>query len=260
VYIGVYNGLPVTHIKKDAFKDNSTIKNLYIGDGIEVIGEYAFEYCTNLRKVHIINSYLREIQTMAFYQCPITDVYITDLSAWCTTDFASNAGSDFMCNPLYKGANLYVNDKLLENFVLPSNVSRISEGAFYGCKSIKSVYIDRSSAYVDDFAFKYCSNIQKITSYANMGNSVFNDCEKLSIAIIGKEITALGHAGYGADTFYGCPLDKLYYLGTELDWLKISASIYSRKAKSSVIYYSETEPTESGNYWHYVDGVPTVWG
>ncbi|MEE3432094.1 MAG: hypothetical protein VZR78_05090, partial [Candidatus Enteromonas sp.] len=24
-------------------------------------------------------------------------------------------------------------------------------------------------------------------------------------------------------------------------------------------YYSEEEPTESGNYWRYVDGVPTVW-
>ncbi len=24
-------------------------------------------------------------------------------------------------------------------------------------------------------------------------------------------------------------------------------------------YYSETTPTEAGNYWHYVDGVPTPW-
>ena len=26
-----------------------------------------------------------------------------------------------------------------------------------------------------------------------------------------------------------------------------------------VFYYSETEPTESGNYWHYVNGTPVVW-
>ena len=24
-------------------------------------------------------------------------------------------------------------------------------------------------------------------------------------------------------------------------------------------YYSETPPTGDGNYWHYVDGVVTVW-
>ncbi|MBQ9118220.1 MAG: hypothetical protein IJY11_03350 [Clostridia bacterium] len=24
-------------------------------------------------------------------------------------------------------------------------------------------------------------------------------------------------------------------------------------------WYSETQPTTEGNYWHYVDGVPTIW-
>ena len=28
---------------------------------------------------------------------------------------------------------------------------------------------------------------------------------------------------------------------------------------SYVYYYSETEPTTTGNYWHYVNGVPTIW-
>jgi hypothetical protein len=25
-------------------------------------------------------------------------------------------------------------------------------------------------------------------------------------------------------------------------------------------YYSETEPTEEGNFWHWVDGEVVVWG
>lgn len=29
--------------------------------------------------------------------------------------------------------------------------------------------------------------------------------------------------------------------------------------KCVIYYYSETEPTELNKYWHYVDGVPTVW-
>ena len=28
---------------------------------------------------------------------------------------------------------------------------------------------------------------------------------------------------------------------------------------ASRYYYSEQRPTGSGNYWHYVDGVPTPW-
>ena len=27
----------------------------------------------------------------------------------------------------------------------------------------------------------------------------------------------------------------------------------------AVYYYTEIKPTESGNYWYYVDGVPTKW-
>lgn len=28
---------------------------------------------------------------------------------------------------------------------------------------------------------------------------------------------------------------------------------------ATVYYYSEARPSYSGNYWHYVSGVPTVW-
>lgn len=27
----------------------------------------------------------------------------------------------------------------------------------------------------------------------------------------------------------------------------------------TVYYYSETFPTTEGNFWHYIDGEPTVW-
>jgi hypothetical protein len=33
----------------------------------------------------------------------------------------------------------------------------------------------------------------------------------------------------------------------------------SKLTSATLYYYSETTPAESGNYWHYVDGVPTPW-
>ena len=27
----------------------------------------------------------------------------------------------------------------------------------------------------------------------------------------------------------------------------------------TIYYYSDEKPTETGNYWHYVDDVPTIW-
>ncbi len=59
----------------------------------------------------------------------------------------------------------------------------------------------------------------------------------------------------------------VYYMGTPEEWEKIEiigkyggigANIELMNATR--YYYSETQPTEPGNYWHYVDGKPTPWG
>ena len=65
-----------------------------------------------------------------------------------------------------------------------------------------------------------------------------------------------------SSAFYGCTsLTTVYYGGTEEDWnAKITIGSYNSKLTSATrYYYSKTEPTTVGNYWHYVDGVPTVW-
>ena len=61
--------------------------------------------------------------------------------------------------------------------------------------------------------------------------------------------------------FYGCSsLRKVYYGGTASDWSSISIGYDNDYLKRATrYYYSKTQPTEVGNYWHYVDGVPTVW-
>ena len=54
----------------------------------------------------------------------------------------------------------------------------------------------------------------------------------------------------------------MYYKGNEESWNKITQYSwglpnYIMEAKR--YYYSSTKPTESGNYWHYVDNKPTSW-
>lgn len=56
-------------------------------------------------------------------------------------------------------------------------------------------------------------------------------------------------------------LTNVYYAGDESDWEMIDISTFYNNSLTNAtrFYYSDTEPTESGNYWHYVDGIPTVW-
>lgn len=67
---------------------------------------------------------------------------------------------------------------------------------------------------------------------------------------------------FGNSAFNHTYLKNIYYMGTEDQWNAISGldmsglnSVYNL----TVYYYSETALTAAGNYWHYVEGVPTVW-
>ncbi|MBQ9709005.1 MAG: hypothetical protein IJV67_00080 [Clostridia bacterium] len=44
------------------------------------------------------------------------------------------------------------------------------------------------------------------------------------------------------------------------DWAKITINNYNSELTNATrYYYSETQPTVAGKYWHYVNGVPTAW-
>ena len=56
-------------------------------------------------------------------------------------------------------------------------------------------------------------------------------------------------------------LTHIYYEGTAEEWANIKVEIVNgdENGELPLYYYSETQPTAAGNYWRYVDGVPTVW-
>ena len=53
-------------------------------------------------------------------------------------------------------------------------------------------------------------------------------------------------------------LEKIYYRGTVEEWESVVADV-SLPTNATVYYYSETQPTDEGNYWHFADGKPIVW-
>ena len=66
------------------------------------------------------------------------------------------------------------------------------------------------------------------------------------------------------------PCFAVYYCHTEEQWKNVNVEYtFSRTGMirpadhygdyATHYFYSETEPTGEGNYWHYVDGVPTPW-
>ena len=88
----------------------------------------------------------------------------------------------------------------------------------------------------------------------------FSGCTSLTSAVVPGTIEKLFD-----DTFYNCTaLETVYFVGTvdELIDLKIKSNT-NPSAKpfsdATVLYYSESEPTNAGNKWHFVNGRPRKW-
>jgi hypothetical protein len=99
------------------------------------------------------------------------------------------------------------------------------------------VVIPDSVTTLVDYAFSGCSNIQSV--------------------VIGNDVTRIGQSA-----FYNCTaLTSVYYKGEASEWSSVYVAGYNGKLLDATrYYYSETEPTTSGNYWHYDEnGEVAVW-
>lgn len=136
------------------------ITEIIIEDGVTGIGRWAFFGCDNLKTVRIPQS-VNRIGGYAFDSCEnLTDVYISDLAAWCNIDFEKYNG-----NPLYlkSEGNLYINNELATDIVIPQGVEKIKDYAFNYCQSIKSVNIPDGVKGIGERAFNFCKNLQSIS-------------------------------------------------------------------------------------------------
>jgi hypothetical protein len=80
-------------------------------------------------------------------------------------------------------------------------------------------------------------------------------CKYLSQIILPKSIKTIA-----SDAFYDTGLRIVFYLGSESDWGRITIGDYNTSlTNASRYYYSETQPSTSGNYWRYVNGRPSIW-
>ena len=196
----------IRKIGEEAFSYCDNIKSIELPYGVEEIGARAFLYCSSLEEITIPKT-LKSSATEAFACCyKLEDVYISDMTAWCAVDFGWRG------NPLYKASNLYLNDVLVTDLVIPDGVTKISAGAFYPYDKLQSVYIPSSvveigNIYESTFAlhgaFSGCENLQTVTFAQNsqlqiLGNDTFYGCTKLSTISIPNSLKQLG-----ADVFYG---------------------------------------------------------
>ena len=248
----------VTSIGNDAFHgcpiEKATIPSLAISYVYNYNNYYVDNY--NLKEVVITSG--ESIGDNAFYGCSsLTSITIPD-SVTSIGDFAFDGCTS------------------LTSITIPDSVTSIGDYAFSGCSSLTSITIPDSVTSIGGSAFSGCpiekatipslaiskvrnSKLKEviITSGESIGYEAFYCCNSLTSITIPDSVTSIGYRA-----FYGCSsLTSVYYLGTAEEWEEISIDLSNTSLPSATrYYYSENQPTKTGNYWHYdQNGGVVVW-
>ena len=161
-----------TTIKANAFKGMYMVTDVTIPDSITAIEENAFSGCV------------------------ITSVYYDgDVNGWLSISFTGPYS-----NPMNAGANLYFGGELVENVVIPDEITEINTMAFVGCTSMKSLTIHENVTTIGKSAFLNCTKLALIAFNATSMNDLEYNCYAFENAgadgegitlVIGKNVTSI---------------------------------------------------------------------
>ena len=149
----------------------------------------------------------------------------------------------------------------IESIIIPDSVEKIGSGSFQDCKNLVSVYMGNGLTTIDGNAFWGCDNLTTVhmPAMVKLETGAFFKCLKLNNVVLPKTITQIG-----TWAFFTCEsLTRVFYEGTSEEWDKVVIGSNNYEIINVTKYfYVENEsdlPNDGGNYWHYVDGIPTVW-
>ena len=214
----------VTSLGQNAFKENSTIKRVYISSGIKSIGTMCFYKCSNLTYISIpntiqrmdsccfqlcknlttvsfaSNSILTEIPTATFASCSsLTSISIPDsvkrigMSAFESCSNLNTVSINYLSSKLESlDMGAFTNCYNLSNVVLPKSVKKIGVMAFENCRGISSLNVPSSVMNIYTGAYRGCTALTQVTFEGNsqailsVGLEAFKNCSSLKTVNINK--------------------------------------------------------------------------
>lgn len=220
-----------------AFSQNYKLKNVCFEENsaITSVGDSAFLGCTSLANIKLPDSVI-SIGPDAFYGC--TGLENIKISSNVTNIYAY----------AFSGCTG------LTSITIPEGVTDIGECAFLKCSNLINIKLPSSLTSIGSNAFCDCSSLKNFdipSGVNNIANYLFKNCVALESIVIPGCVTSIKLAAID-----NCPnLKAIYYKGKR----KRSESDSKKIGLATVFYFSEERPVNSGDYWHYVNGVPTVW-
>lgn len=255
----------ITQINDETFRSCNSLKEVVLPNTLTHIGEMAFSNCIDLNKINFPENLLT-IDGLAFNNCKsLVEINLPD------TITNLGVGAFYGCDNLTKinipspvttlPKNLFYECYSLSEIQFNNNVTSIGEDAFYSCDSLTVLHLPDSLVTIEDDAFCRCDSLTTIVFTLNSnlqytGQNSFSYCENLTKVVIPKSLKSIS-----ATTFFNYSMITIYYQGNLAEWENVHVDVnnFNDNELENIHFYSETQPAEEGNYWHYVDGLPVAW-
>lgn len=177
--------------------DNKALSAINFGNNVEIIPDYAFANCTNLKTFTIPTS-VRHIGYKSFYGCkslqsitiPENVTSIGGLAfAECNNlvDIIFNATRCTGASKIENGQTLsaFLNSKSIKNVTIGANVENLPDYLFLGCTNLNIINIPKSIKTIGNNTFTGCNNLTTINYDAERCEETlaFNNCAVVNLTI-----------------------------------------------------------------------------
>ncbi|MFA6624918.1 MAG: leucine-rich repeat domain-containing protein [Bacilli bacterium] len=168
-------------------------------------------------------------------------------------------------NVKYIGVGSFAGLGNMETISLPEGLTTLSSLAFHGCSSLNHITIPKTVTTMGESIFQSCDSLTDLTfepGLESIGVKSFFNVTNLESVIIPSSVKTIGNQAFG-----GCQKLNHIYLeslsipeGFDTNWID-SYTLDNLQ----FVYCLSDKPLydDKGvllpNYWHYVDGIPTVW-
>ena len=213
-------------VPRDMFGKCAGLKKVTLKNGVQSIGERAFEKCSSLESVIFENTVLEKISDGAFSGCSaLSSIALPDS----VTEIERNAFFETGLRNIQLpekltliGGGAFCNCKNLKQVQLPPQLKELGEGAFFNCENLTQIQLPAQLNKLGTDAFRNCTSLDKIDipagltqigpdTFCNTGltsvtlhegltkieDGAFHDCLKLKKIRIPKSVTDIGGLALG---------------------------------------------------------------
>ncbi len=204
------SGKKIDGIALGAFSDDQNLKYVYVEDGIDEIGGYAFSGCTSLLSARLPDN-VGSMEVGVFMGCDLLySVHLPEsikaIPASCFNNCISLKNVNIPEKTEQIAESAFNLCRALTEIQLPEGLKRIESNAFADCAALASPVFPQSLEVIGFSAFAGCLSFKKIVLPAELKalyDCAFTACTGLERVFLPSTIAEI-YAPYGLSPFWHC--------------------------------------------------------